>query len=234
MVVIFLVLLGVLVGVSLAIWFVIFSDLFHKINEIRNGRASPQTMLASRGGMALQVVVVFVLSMALVRRDNSVGGLLLNVLLLPVFAPFAVVSVWSKFFSFLAIPSLVALLITSAAIFTWLRFVAGWGRAFWPTVAVTTLLVTLLIAGEIQFYRDVRLAAGKYEPDCLDAGSFMAAVLGGSPEFQFDLHAAFHKGADMYAWSFRQRDFYKLPETIVQNVSSRTSSWFAFDYPRCR
>lgn len=224
-------LLGVLVvGVSLAVWLAIFSDLLKYLG--RNDRVSYQTILASRGGIALQVVAPFFLFIALANPSNSLNGPLL--LLLPVVAPFFVVSVWSKFYSFLAIPSLVALLITTAVIFTWLRFATGRGRAFWPTVAITTFLVTLLVAGEIQFYRDVRSASGKYEPDCLDAGSFIAAVQGGSPEFQFDLHAAFHKGPDMYAWSFRQRDFYKLPETIGQNVSSRKSSWFAFDYPPCR
>lgn len=126
----FFVYLVVLVGVSLAIWFVIFSDLFHKTKEIRNGRASPQTMLTSRGGIALQIVVVLVLSMALVRQDNSVGGLLLGGLLLPVFAPFAAISAWGKFHNFLAIPSLAALLIATAVSLTWLRLATGWGRAF--------------------------------------------------------------------------------------------------------
>jgi hypothetical protein len=135
----------------------------------------------------------------------------------------------SRYYSFLSVPLSSAILLSLAAAAAWARL-SGKLRLLWPTVLVSVFAITFVIAGKIQFDHDVRSATEKLSPDCLDTGFFVDSPL----RTPFSLHAAALKDGDVYGWSFRERDFYKLPRSVVPNVDLPKAHGHTSDYPSCR
>jgi hypothetical protein len=191
---------------------------------------------SSPGGIALQIVFAALLvliaffgfSRKLVWTWLSITAML--PVALPLFGTFA----WSKFYSFLSVPLLSAILLAAVAAGAWIAMLTGRSRLLWPTVIVAVFFSTFAIVGQIQFHRDVRLAAEKLSPECLDAGPFLNSLSSGFGDMRFSLHAGAHKSDETFGWSFAKRDFYKLPKSVDRSVRSGKSAWFTSPYPSCR
>lgn len=106
-------------------------------------------------------------------------------------------------------------------------------REFWPTTFVIVGFASLFSVSERQFHTALERAARLLEPQCVTADSFFNSMRRKS-EFQTDLHAVAIKSGELYAWSFAEGDFYKVPESARYNVSTHPGSWFSLPYPTCR
>jgi hypothetical protein len=86
-----------------------------------------------------------------------------------------------------------------------------------PTFVAVAMLGSLLSVGA---YAD-RLrsqAVMAFGPDRVIEHSFLTSLREAPREFQFFLHVAAMKNCVPYAWSYREMDFYRLPDKAVQNV----------------
>jgi hypothetical protein len=196
---------------------------------------SPAGKAVSDAGriLAQSTMAVVAVTIALTSRGGaSFGDWLLVASVWPLFIPMLGLYVWSKFFSFLALPLLGAIISAAITTLLWRRFLTGRWRAIWPIVAVLTFSITIIGLCQLQFDRDLASSAARLAPDCLDQKSFLEAVrLAGRQNF--GLHASAAKGDDAYGWSFRSRDFYKLPPNVKKNVFPHRGSRTVAPYRSC-
>lgn len=222
------------IAVPAVFWLALLFTLFRVVWDTRT--ASVSRAASSAGGIALQLVLAVLLTLVVTYGLNRdlLGAWLSITALLPVGLPLFGLFAWSKFYGFLAWPLLCATLVSATAVAVWTSRLTGRPRLLWPTVLVVSFFATFVAVGEFRFHRDVRSAAERLSPDCLDAGSLLDALASGVGHGRFSLHAAARKGSETFGWSFRKRDFYKVPETVDRNVRSARSRWFVSRYPSCR
>lgn len=181
----------------------------------------------------LQFLVVSYLLHAIFLSRASLPAFLLGALFWPVFAPGALLWAYSTYFAFLGVPLLVSALAAIVAGFLHYRFL-GRARNFWPTTSVIVGFLSFLVAGEFQFHSRLENAAASLPPVCVTSDSFLNSMRHAGADFQFHLHAEAIKAGDLYAWSFRENDFYKVPDSARGNVRTHPGSWFSLPYPPCR
>ena len=188
---------------------------------------------AAAAEATLQTLVSSVAVAIVIVPPNTLETLLTIAYSWPFAAPALVLFVLTYGFNALALPLVYG--VTAAGLLTglFLVLVRGRLRAIWPTVAVVSLGVVMLTAAEWRFHSTLSRAADELKPDCMDAGSFLAAVRHSFPNSQSKFHAAATKDAKRYAWSFRKNSFYVVPEGVPPYVTANTNSWFQLPYPSC-
>jgi hypothetical protein len=207
--------------ISLVAWVV---SCRHTIRFIRQVCEAPETIhdtMLPIGCAVFQLLVVYVLIWVWLQPTavSETGPLaFVSVLLYPGIAPLELMKTWFSFEDFIRVPlvgSGVAFAISAMLLHNNLRGYAQWA---WPTFALLTATATFVLIAEIRFHQKLASAAAKLAPDCLDTGSILNAIAIAGAEYQFNLHAAARKGHDLYAWSFRHGDFYKVPDDAKRNV----------------
>jgi hypothetical protein len=203
-----------------------------RLATVRRLSKSTESFVAAVGFTCFQLVVVFwsiVICTHLLSGRPLADDLLVSVFLSPVVVPATALRAWNTFYSFLSVPLFVSLGIAVGATLVWIKFASRRLRQFWPGIALAFFLVTGLAAGQVQYQRDVTAAAKRLSPECLDGGSFVDAIAGHN---RFRLHARAVKVDEIYAWSFRERDFYRLPKGIDRNVSLKRAPLLS-KHPSC-
>ncbi len=76
---------------------------------------------------------------------------------------------------------------------------------------------------------DSAVRAAKAE--CFDSRSFISSVGIAGEDFQFDVHAVYRKGSEIFVWSYRDQSFFKIPETISRNLNLMGCKTNAFHRP---
>jgi hypothetical protein len=59
----------------------------------------------------------------------------------------------------------------------------------------------------------------RFKPDYILTNRFMNSLRQAPREWQFYLHALAIKDCQHYAWSYREMDFYRLPPSVLKNLS---------------
>lgn len=186
-------------------------------------RGAARRLVLTLLGPLLTACALFVFA-----TNGSLVLALLALATLPGTADIFLVHFVSRFSDFLMYPLMGAIAVAALS-----GLVAGVFAKYWPAVAAWAFPLAFLVLGQIQFHRDIARASENFKPDCLSAGSFISSLsqaLKGDP-FQSNLHAEARKAGEIYGWSFKARDFYKLPESTRGNVSA--SSSFSLTYPSC-
>jgi hypothetical protein len=182
---------------------------------------------------ALQFLLVSYLLFALFLARRPVPEILLGAVLWPTVAPGYTLWASSKYFAFLCVPLLTMAVTAVLAGFLHHRFLGRW-RNFWPTASVIVGFLSFLVAGELHFHSRLKQAAVSLPPVCVTSDSFLNSMRHAGADFQFDLHAEAIKAGDLYAWSFRTNNFYKVPDGARGNARTHPGSWFSLPYPPCR
>jgi hypothetical protein len=198
-------------------------------------RGSPiRQVLVSPSGIALQFALTTLIAVVgLSARSKPFGTWLETAAFWPLYAPFFAMWAWATFYSSLTLPLLAGLSTSAALAWTLITRTTGWIHLIWPTAAVAVFSVVFLAAGQLQFHHDVRSAAEALGAKCLEAGSFRDAVSAGLNFQRSSLYAAARNAEDIYGWSFRKRDFYKVPEDAKRYVRSHRSPSFESPLPPC-
>jgi hypothetical protein len=150
---------------------------------------------------------------------SEVGAFIwLSVLFFPLAAPLVIGSILHGFGEFIDIPILSGGITFAVSAFALSKYLRGWAQWVWPTLSLIAATSTFLLIADMRFDSLLEVAAQRLSPDCLDTGSIRHALAIQGAEYQFNLYAAARKGAGLYAWSFRTRDFYKVPESAMRNV----------------
>lgn len=78
---------------------------------------------------------------------------------------------------------------------------------------VVSIFVAAAISNHVRVQKITELA-----PDKIETKSFIKSLHNTPKEFQFYTHAIAVKDCKHYAWSYRELDFYGLPNSIARNV----------------
>jgi hypothetical protein len=130
----------------------------------------------------------------------------------------------SRFFPFLIIPALFALLLCVILFHVVKRYSAGLLRSH-PHLSVYLfnsffLLAFLLIA---EHQKNVMIATYlvNRNPECIRVNSFLKSLNNAGSDFQFVEHAMFREHGRNYYWSYSAMDFYEGNEGLDNNFSCR-------------
>lgn len=182
----------------------------------------PETRL-SFGSATLKLLVATLVGYAvLLPTQVSEAGpfAIFGILGWPILAPYAFANALQTFPDILLVPAAIASVFGLVVAFYAMKQERRAWRLFWPALSVIAWLIAFLSVAQVLFNINLQRAAFKLAPDCLDAGSIIHALAISGAEYQWHLHAGARKGDALYGWSFRQLDFYRIPDAAVSNVGS--------------
>lgn len=151
----------------------------------------------------------------------------------PVIGPFMLIHAFERHADFLTWPVAVAASLSAiAAVASASGIAPPILRQIWPTTAVSIFFAVFVLAGSYSYDANIRGAAQNLTPDCIVAGSFLNSLAIFGTDFQFNLHAYAEKSNVRYAWSYGERGFYRLPDS-VRNSSVPSGAKLSLPFPRC-
>ena len=88
-----------------------------------------------------------------------------------------------------------------------------------PAILIAVWMIICVLATAIiaEAARARRIA--QFSPDYVHTNRFTDSLRQAPREWQFFLHALAVKDCQLYAWSYREMDFYHLPPSVVKNLS---------------
>jgi hypothetical protein len=210
-------LIGAIAGLTLfVLWVLIAYCALRGCWPGEESRRNPERSFATRA-LAWQAVALALAMLALLTQSLPFSTALAVVFVFPIAGPVLGLWAYSSYTGFLSLPLLVAVGIGTASAFVAHHFLQGRLRVFVPTVGVIALTSAFFLACHLSFERDVMAASVKLQPDCLDRRPFPRILLKGYGRWTPKLRVRAQKGPDVYGWSFRTRDFYKLGDNVQNN-----------------
>ena len=98
-------------------------------------------------------------------------------------------------------------------------------RKLWPytktwhsILAFTASISMFLASAEARNYLLQQQEIKKLAFDCLSYRPFIASITKTGNEFQFEYHSAGRIGKDVYGWSYKKGEFYKVPLSVNGNL----------------
>jgi hypothetical protein len=96
-------------------------------------------------------------------------------------------------------------------------------KTWHASIAMLAGITTFLAVGEIRA-RVLQMAnIEKMNFDCVRFKSFTKSIAIAEEEFQFDYHTSGQIGKDVYGWSYKELNFYKVPASVSPNLDSPCS-----------
>ena len=136
-----------------------------------------------------------------------------------IFKPIACLFFWK----FIRIPIELLVISLSAgfviALLIYFLLKVNWVQAYKLLVAlisfgITSIIVAAALSSAIRTQKIAELA-----PDKIETNNFIKSLHNTPKDFQFYTHAIAVKDCKHYAWSYRELDFYELPDSIARNVT---------------
>lgn len=115
----------------------------------------------------------------------------------------------AKWLPFLVVPLVAAALMAILSCRIWPGRIAWANLVFWAA---------FFVAAEIYKGHMIRQQLPDTGVACLQVNSFFNSVALAGREPQFRIHAAYVDGEGVHLWSYRDRDFYAVKETIYRNL----------------
>ncbi|MDR7220095.1 hypothetical protein [Aminobacter aminovorans] len=81
------------------------------------------------------------------------------------------------------------------------------------------LLCVLVLSADFRKNHLMDAAVRAANAECFGSRSVISSVGIAGEEFQFDVHAVYRKGSEVFVWSYRDLSFFKIPETISRNLN---------------
>ncbi len=123
------------------------------------------------------------------------------------------------FMDFLLVPLLFGIFFAAVAFWIWRRNVTHFRQLAWCMFAIAFFTTAYIAAAlSANFFQTRTIAA--LAPDCFRRGSFWHSVQIAGEEFQFDTHVIARKYGVVYGWSFKELDFYPIPESVTINLDN--------------
>lgn len=123
-----------------------------------------------------------------------------------------------RFSGFLALPLVLAVTMAGIVFLALFRSYSL-SRPIFQAIAVNAAFLLILFgASEFRKNSIIKALADRAGADCVQINSFVDSVqhLGSKPAFH--PHAAYRRGNEVYLWSYRNQNFFPVPETISRNI----------------
>ena len=155
-----------------------------------------------------------------------------SVLSWPLVFPFALFILAVKSYTDAAVPLLAAICLGGLIASYIRKHSKSYFLVILPTVFILAGSFGFLVVGEMSFQLRLKQSTQSFSPSCLSGGSFMEFFRNANDDTH--LNAKAQKDGELYGWSFRRNNFFKLPSQPERNPVAVNSSWWWSPYPACR